>query len=156
MGHDYTIFLLSSPAEKDWATEFSQDLFSDFPGNFFRNQFSMLKPESKQASKPARKQASKEASKQASKPASQQASKQVGKQASQPASQPASKQASQEASQPASKQASKGRQGKGGCIFLGLFFDLFFVFLFVFQPGFVASMAFVGWAFVALPSIYLI
>ena len=67
MGHDYTIFLLSSPAEKDWATEFSQDLFSDFPGNFFRNQFSMLKPESKQASKEASQQGSKQASQPASK-----------------------------------------------------------------------------------------
>ena len=62
-------------------TEFSRDFFSDFPGFFFRNQFSMLKLESKQANK--------QGSKQASKPASNQASGQ----ASQPASQPVSKQA---------------------------------------------------------------
>ena len=67
------------------ATEFPRDLFSDFPFFFFRNQFSRLKPESKQARK--------QASQQASKPAS----KQVGKQAS----------------QPASKQAKEGKEREG-------------------------------------------
>ena len=120
------------------ATDFSRDLFSDFL--FFQKSISMLKPESKQASKPARKQASKEASKQASKPASQQASKQVGKQASQPASK--------------QRKARKGR-----VYFLSVF--LFSSLASVAFVASVASVAFVGWAFVALPfftclSIYLI
>ena len=102
----------------------------------------MLKPESKQASKEASKQASQQAIKQSIK----QASKQVGKQASQ--------QASKQGSQPASKQAKEGKERDG--IFLK---DCFCCLFFLFSS--LASVAFVGLAFVALPfftclSIYLI
>ena len=77
------------------------------------------------------------ASKQASKQARKQASKQVGKQAS----------------QQASKQAKEGKEGEGGFVF-GFPFFCFFLF------SSLASVAFVDWAFVALPfftclSIYL-
>ena len=101
--------------------------FSDFPGIFFQK--SVLNAE-------ARKQASKQAS--------QQASKQASKWASKPASQQASKEASQAASQQASKQR-KARKGR-------VYFLCVFCFCSLFSSlAFVASVDFVGWAFVALP-----
>ena len=73
------------------ATDFFRDFFqlSQF---FFRNQFSMLKLESKQASQQASKPARKQASKQASKPASKQAGQPASKQARKPSEQQESKQ----------------------------------------------------------------
>ena len=53
--------ICGKPPAKKRATDFSQMFFSRFTVFFFRNQFSILKPESKQASQPASQQASKQA-----------------------------------------------------------------------------------------------